>query len=131
MEIKDRLKQKRLEAGLTLEEVAKAVGVTKATVQRWESGLIANMKRDKIVILAKTLRTTPAYILGLEENTNYGVNNGIIGNNNQNNHIYNGRKISVLEDAILTICKNLPDKQKGEVLTYATNLLSESKKEDK
>ena len=131
VEIKDRLKQKRLEAGLTLEEVAKAVGVTKATVQRWESGLIANMKRDKIVILAKTLRTTPAYILGLEENTNYGVNNGIIGNNNQNNHIYNGRKISVLEDAILTICKNLPDKQKGEVLTYATNLLSESKKEDK
>lgn len=131
MEIKDRLKQKRLEAGLTLEEVAKAVGVTKATVQRWESGLIANMKRDKIVILAKTLRTTPAYILGLEENTNYGVNNGIIGNNNQNNHIYNGRKISVLEDAILTICKNLTDKQKGDVLAYATNLLSESKKEDK
>ena len=69
MDIKDKIKQKRLENNLTLEEVAKKVGVTKATVQKWESGLIANMRRDKIILLAEALHTTPAYILGIEDNS--------------------------------------------------------------
>ncbi len=129
MEIKDRLKQKRQENKLTLEEVAQIVGVTKATVQRWESGLIANMKRDKIILLAKALHTTPAYILGIDNNSNFGVNNGIIGNNNQNNHIHNEKKLAPITEAILTICENLNESQQGQVLTYATSLLS--KKEDK
>lgn len=67
MEIKDKIKSQRIKQNLTLEEVAKRVGVTKATVQRWESGLIANMKRDKIILLAQALATTPAYILDIEE----------------------------------------------------------------
>lgn len=67
MEIKDKIKSQRIKQNLTLEEVANRVGVTKATVQRWESGLIANMKRDKIILLAQALATTPAYILGIEE----------------------------------------------------------------
>lgn len=66
MNINDKIKQRRSELQLTLEEVAHIVGVTKATVQRWESGLISNMRRDKIVLLAKALQTTPAYILGIE-----------------------------------------------------------------
>ena len=32
------IKKNRLELNLTLEDVAKAVGVSKSTVQRWESG---------------------------------------------------------------------------------------------
>ena len=67
MKIQDKIKQRRTQLNLTLEEVANVVGVTKATVQRWESGLIANMKRDKIVLLAKALKTSPAYILGLNK----------------------------------------------------------------
>lgn len=125
MEINERIKELRLQNNLTLEEVANIVGVTKATVQRWESGLIANMRRDKIVSLAKALHTSPGYILGIE-NSNYGVNNGIIGNNN-NNNIISKEKLSPIDEAILTICKSLPEKQKGEVLAYATNLLSKSK----
>ncbi len=42
------LKQKRLDKNLTLEKVAEFVGVTKATVSRWESNEIKNMKTDKI-----------------------------------------------------------------------------------
>ena len=44
------LKQRRNELGLTLEEVGKKVGVSKGTVQKWESGFIDNMKRDKIAL---------------------------------------------------------------------------------
>lgn len=67
MEINKKLKNKRKELGLTMLEVAQKVGVSEATVSRWESGDIANMRRDKIVLLANALNVTPAYIMGYEE----------------------------------------------------------------
>lgn len=63
-----RIKQLRQERGLTLEQVANVVGVGKSTVRKWETGMIANMKRDKIASLAKALGTTPAYLMGWDEN---------------------------------------------------------------
>ena len=62
-----RIKSLRQEKGLTLEQVADVVGVGKSTVRKWETGMIANMKRDKIADLAKALGTTPAYLMGWEE----------------------------------------------------------------
>lgn len=58
-EIANKIKNRRVELGLTLEEVGQAVGVGRSTVQRWESGLIKNMGRDKIAALAKVLRINP------------------------------------------------------------------------
>lgn len=62
-DIKDRIKNRRLELGLTLEDVARKVGVSKPTVLRWESGDIANMRSDKISKLADALLTTPSYLM--------------------------------------------------------------------
>ena len=59
-----RIKELRLSLGLTLEEVANQVGVGKSTVRKWETGIIANMKRDKIAALAEALHTTPGYLMG-------------------------------------------------------------------
>jgi transcriptional regulator with XRE-family HTH domain len=59
-----KIKELRLSQGMTLEQVAKIVGVGKSTVRKWETGAIANMKRDKIALLAKALSTTPAYLMG-------------------------------------------------------------------
>lgn len=53
--------------GLTLEEVGRAVGVGRSTVRKWENGMIANMRRDKIASLAAALHTTPAYLMGWKE----------------------------------------------------------------
>lgn len=63
-----RIKNLRLEKRLTLEQVANVVGVGKSTVRKWETGIIANMKRDKIAILAEALGTTPEYLMGWSEN---------------------------------------------------------------
>lgn len=63
-----RIKELRQQRGLTLEQVATIVGVGKSTVRKWETGMIANMKRDKIASLAMALGTTPAYLMGWEEN---------------------------------------------------------------
>jgi transcriptional regulator with XRE-family HTH domain len=62
-----RIKALRQEKGLTLEQVADVVGVGKSTVRKWETGMIANMKRDKIADLARALGTTPAYLMGWDE----------------------------------------------------------------
>lgn len=62
-----RIKALRQEKGLTLEQVADVVGVGKSTVRKWETGMIANMRRDKIADLAKALGTTPAYLMGWNE----------------------------------------------------------------
>ena len=63
-----RIYELRKKNGLTLEQVAAVVGVGKSTVRKWETGMIANMKRDKIALLAKALHTSPAYLMGWEEN---------------------------------------------------------------
>ena len=62
-----KIKALRLTRKMTLEQVADIVGVGKSTVRKWEIGMIANMKRDKIALLAKALGTTPAYLMGWEE----------------------------------------------------------------
>lgn len=67
MDINDKLSQRRKELGLTLEDVGKMVGVGKSTVRKWETGDIANMKRDKIALLAKALKVSPAFIMGWDE----------------------------------------------------------------
>ena len=64
-----KIKELRLAKGMTLEQVADIVGVGKSTVRKWETGMIANMKRDKIALLAKALGTTPAYLMGWKEET--------------------------------------------------------------
>lgn len=66
MEIKDILYSRRKELDLTLKQVADMVGVSEGTVSRWESGEIANMRRDKIMDYAKALKISPAVIMGWE-----------------------------------------------------------------
>lgn len=61
------LKQRRLNLKMTLQDVANIVGVGRSTVRKWETGMIENMRRDKIPLLAKALKTTPAAIMGWPE----------------------------------------------------------------
>jgi transcriptional regulator with XRE-family HTH domain len=66
-DMSNKIKELRKAKGLTLEQVGNLVGVGKSTVRKWETGIIANMKRDKIAALSKALGTTPAYLMGWEE----------------------------------------------------------------
>lgn len=68
-ELSKKIKELRLQRKMSLEQVGNIVGVGKSTVRKWETGTIANMKRDKIALLAKALGTTPAYLMGWEDDT--------------------------------------------------------------
>lgn len=67
MDIKNILKNKRKELGLTMKEVATACNVSEATVSRWESGDIGDMKRSRIAALAKILQISPSVIVGVAD----------------------------------------------------------------
>ena len=72
MDTAEKIKYLRKKNHLTLEEVGRACGVGKSTVQKWESGAIENMRRDKIAALADILQTTPSYLMGWNEETEEG-----------------------------------------------------------
>ena len=63
MAIGELISTRRKELRLTLEEVAHIVGVSKSTVKKWESGFIANMRRDKIPLIAKALQISPSALI--------------------------------------------------------------------
>ena len=67
MILEERMRDRRKELDLTLADIAKAVGVSEATVQRWESGKIKNLRYERIPALAVALHTTPAYLMGWED----------------------------------------------------------------
>ncbi|HEX4267461.1 MAG TPA: helix-turn-helix transcriptional regulator [Steroidobacteraceae bacterium] len=61
--MKGKLKQFRVDAGMTQRQAAQKVGVSQPNYQRWESGS-APIPADKVKKLAKALKTSPAAILG-------------------------------------------------------------------
>lgn len=72
MEFGKKIHEQRKKLGLTLEEVGRLTGVSKATIQRYECGDIHNVRHDKIAKLASALQVTPAYLMGWEENEGKG-----------------------------------------------------------
>lgn len=67
MTIGERIKHRRKVLGLSAEEVAYKMGVSAATVYRYESSDILNMGIDKLELIARALSTTPAYLMGWED----------------------------------------------------------------
>lgn len=67
MKLHERIKKCRLDRGMTLLEVANALGVREATAQRYESGEIKNLKQATVLEMARIFNCSPAYLMGWEE----------------------------------------------------------------
>lgn len=67
MSIGSRIRQKREQLGLTLEAVAEQLGVHRSTVLRYETGDTRHIPPDTVEKLASILRTTPAALMGWQE----------------------------------------------------------------
>ena len=65
----DRIKSRRTELGLTIEELAQKMGYKdKSSISKIENGK-ADIPQSKIAAFAEALETTPAYLMGWENNT--------------------------------------------------------------
>lgn len=87
------IKSRRQELGLTLEQVGDMVGVGKSTVRKWEQGMIENMRRDKISLLASALKISPLLLINDDMSTENSVSTQI---NQKVTKLDNKRKIKVL-----------------------------------
>lgn len=76
MTIGERIKNRRIEIGLSVEDLASKLGKNRATVYRYENGDIGNLPISVLEPIAKVLCTTPAYLMGYEDNLN--VNTDLI-----------------------------------------------------
>lgn len=63
------IKTRRRELNITLEEIGDYVGVSKTTVQRWETGNISNMRRDRIKKLSEILQLDAELLLGINSSS--------------------------------------------------------------
>ncbi len=71
------LKDRRIELGLTLKDVADYVGVSEATVSRWESGSISDIKRSRINKLAEVLQISPLSLIGISPSDSLSSSRGV------------------------------------------------------
>lgn len=120
-ELASKIKRLRLEKRMTLEQVANIVGVGKSTVRKWETGMIANMGRDKIALLATALGTTPAYLMGWDDLPN--VNLQLFAQNSPVEP-----KLTEGEEMLLELFRQIPDDaQKMYLEVLRASLKNQSK----
>lgn len=71
-----RIKKRRTDLDMSYQELAKKTGLSKSTLQRYETGSIKNMPIDKLEVIANALDISPAYLMGWEKiDTNKKENN--------------------------------------------------------
>lgn len=125
-----KIKNRRQELGLTLEELGNRVGVGASTVRKWETNYIKDMKSDKVQKVAEALSVTPAYLMGWDESQSVSVeqihtNNGLIGQANAPVYINGDNtpvELSKEEAEIIRIYKELSVKGRLKLLTTALDL---------
>ena len=115
-----RIKNLRLENNMTLEELGNKVGVGKSTVRKWENGMIANMRRDKIAKLADALNVSPAYLMGWNESSAPAATI----------ELHNVHCETKNEADLVLSYRKLNEHNQRKVLTYSQNLLSTQQMEE-
>lgn len=66
----ERMKARRKELCLSAETIAERIHVSPTTIYRYEKGDIEKVPSDVLIEIAAALHTTPAYLMGWEEDEN-------------------------------------------------------------
>lgn len=70
-----RIKEKRLQLGLTQEELGKRIGTQRAAINKYESGLVENMKRSTIKELSLLFDVDPKWLMAFDIDGDYSTDN--------------------------------------------------------
>lgn len=63
----ERIKQLRESLGMTQVSLADAIGEKKQTLYKYENNYVTNIPIDKIELIAKSLNTSPAFLMGWDD----------------------------------------------------------------
>lgn len=107
------LKNRRKELGLTLSQIADKMGVSEATVQRWESGNIKSLRQERIGPLSEILRVSPAVLMGWADDEVTSPSPR--------------PPITSKEEELLALHRQLNDEGQEKLLSYADDLVSSGK----
>jgi len=66
MTIGDKIKRLRIDREMTQEELGSAIGVQKAAINKYETGVVVNLKQSVIANLAKALDVNPVWLMDEE-----------------------------------------------------------------
>lgn len=76
-DIMNRIQSKRIELKLSYQDLANKTGLSKSTLQRYETGSIRNIPLDKLEILANALEVSPMWIMGYDFPMEREISNNI------------------------------------------------------
>lgn len=96
MTIGERIRTRRKELGLTAENLAEKLGISRATMYRYESGEIEKIPVTMLEPLAKALNTNPAYLMG-DDWTEFNTKQTIADRLNQIMSERNLKQVDILE----------------------------------
>lgn len=130
MEIGKIIEKRRKELGFSLEEVGNAVGVGKSTVKKWESGAIANMRRDKIALLAEKLDLDPSLFISDRNTISFDTKefsnalfSGIKSPGIDNKKSPSNDGLSENEKVMLQMFRTVPEDRQDELLSLIESAL--------
>lgn len=107
-----RLQQRRKELGLSYQELSERTGLSKSTLQRYETGDIMNIPLSKIDILAKALQISPKYIMGWQDNLN---------------PLTISFSLTIKEKEIIKEYRSLNEEGKEKIIDYIDDLVTSGK----
>lgn len=105
-EIVERIKSRRIELDYSFQDLADLTGMSKSTLQRYETGSIKNIPLDKLKDLAKALKVTPEWIMGWESSKSdnkYYLNDDVAAIAQE---IYEDKDLKMLFDASRKVSKD-------------------------
>ncbi len=114
MNISKRIKERRKELGLSVDDVANKLNKNRATIYRYESNDIEKLPLDILEPLANVLNTTPAYLMGWK-------------NEVTSNRINEKNSLSKEENILLENYNKLNNLGKKKLIDYSDDLIDTSK----
>lgn len=132
--LNEKIKEFRQNRGLTLLEVAEYLGVKEATVQRYESGNIKNIKHETICKLADLFVCDPCDLMGWEAPeslvmSSFNANSSVVTQKAESVTVIQNGNLSKQTLELIRIFEALDVRRQTELLSFAFNLEQEMKED--
>lgn len=128
-DIMKRMKDRREELNMSYQTLSEKVGISKSTLQRYETGYIKNMPVDKLGEIADALQVSPAYLMGWEQ-----IDNNFSGKEAPSETYdklkKNIEKFHGTEGELISIYNKLSSGNQNKVMQYSKNLLYNQRMEE-